>query len=73
MTVLVLGAEEDEHARHMLDCLRKRGADAELLDSRWFPGRCALTFDPLRGAGNLRLPAGRTLGLETVRAVYWRS
>jgi glutathione synthase/RimK-type ligase-like ATP-grasp enzyme len=57
----------------MLDCLRKRGADAELLDSRWFPGRCALTFDPLRGAGNLRLPAGRTLGLETVRAVYWRS
>ena len=73
MTVLILGGTDDEHAVHVLDHLRQRGADAELLDSRWFPDRLHVAYDPARTAGRLRLPGGRRLDLGAVRSVYWRS
>jgi hypothetical protein len=71
MTVLILGGD-DEHALHMLHVLRRRGADTELLDSRWFPSRMTLAYDPLGGEGRLGLPGGRTLDFGQVRSVYWR-
>jgi hypothetical protein len=73
MTVLILGGTDDEHAIYMLEYLRKeRGADAELLDSRWFPAELAVAHDPARDAWSLRLPRGRRLGPGQVSAVYWR-
>jgi hypothetical protein len=72
MTVLVLGGSDDEHAVHMLEHLRGRGADAELLDSRWFPAELRASFDPVADRWSLRLPGGRALGPGEVRSVYWR-
>ncbi|MCI0462582.1 MAG: hypothetical protein L0Z62_37000 [Gemmataceae bacterium] len=73
MTILILGGADDEHAVHVLEHLRGRGQDAELLDSRDFPTRLAVAYDPGRRAGELRLPGGRRLDLADIRSVYWRS
>jgi glutathione synthase/RimK-type ligase-like ATP-grasp enzyme len=72
MTVLILGGADDAHAVAVRDFLRGRGADAELLDSRWFPTELNLTYDPVRDCGHLRLPGGRRLDFGQVPAVYWR-
>ncbi len=73
MTILILGGGEDEHASHMLRHLQTQGADVELLDTRWFPSRMGLTFDPLRQEGFLRLPTGRKVEFHQIRSVYWRN
>ncbi len=72
MTVLILGGTDDEHAVHITEYLRKRGGDAELLDSRWFPAELKLAFEPGRGSWTVRLPGGRTLDSRQIRSVYWR-
>jgi hypothetical protein len=72
MTVLILGGGDDEHACFMLEHLRKKGADAELLDSRDFPAQLGLSFDPCADRWSIRLPGGRRLGPGSVRSVYWR-
>jgi len=73
MTILVLGSEQDEHATWMLGHLAERGADVELLDSRWFPGQAQLSFNPAKRSGGLRLPSGRHLDWRNIRSVYWRN
>jgi len=73
MAILILGAEDDEHAAHMREHLLQRGADVELLDSRWFPAELGISFDPGQGRGLLGLPSGRCLAFDEVSAVYWRS
>jgi hypothetical protein len=72
MTVLILGGMDDTHACHVLEHLRARGTDAELLDSRWFPQSLRLALDPLHDTGLIRLPAGRALTFDQIGAVYWR-
>jgi glutathione synthase/RimK-type ligase-like ATP-grasp enzyme len=72
MTVLILGGMDDEHACHMLEYLRARRVDTELLDSRWFPADLQLTYDPSSESGAIRLPAGRCVEFAEVHAVYWR-
>jgi hypothetical protein len=72
MVVVILGGMDDEHTAYMLAYLRDRGTDAELLDSRWFPGGMTLTHDPSGDAWALRLPNGRTLEPSQIRSVYWR-
>lgn len=71
-TILILGGEDDEHALHMHEHLRRGGHDVELLDSRWFPGDLTLTIEPL-GEGFVGLPHGRTLRFADVKSVYWRT
>ena len=73
MAILILGGADDEHAVHMLGHLRRRGQDAELLDSRDFPSHLGVSCDPCRRTGALRLPRGRRLDLAQVSSVYWRS
>jgi hypothetical protein len=72
MTVLILGGADDEHAVRVLHHLRRRGAGAELLDSRGFPAEFAVSLDPSSGAGSFTLPGGRRLPFADVTAVYWR-
>src|SRR5215204_5508094 len=72
MLVLILGGEDDDHAAFMRDHLTARGHDAELIDSRRFPGELALTCDPLGGAWSLRLPSGRVVRPGEAQSVYWR-
>lgn len=71
-TILILGGDDDDHARHLLDQLRRGGYDADLLDSRWFPADLTLSFDPGADRWRLRLPHGRVLASGDVRSVYWR-
>jgi glutathione synthase/RimK-type ligase-like ATP-grasp enzyme len=73
MTVLILGGADDEHAAHVHDQLRRRGADAEILDSRWFPTRLSVSYNPIQNAGALRLPSGRHLDFHSIHSVYWRN
>ena len=73
MTILILGGDADEHAIWMLAHLAHRGADVELLDSRWFPGDVQMAFDPVARTGLLRLPSGRQLDWRQIRSVYWRN
>jgi hypothetical protein len=73
MAVLILGADGDEHAAHMLDHLRRRDVDAVILDSRAFPGSLSVTFDPRTGDGVLALPDGREIAFDQVDSVYWRA
>lgn len=73
MTILILGGPQDEHACHVLDQLRQRGYDAELLDSLWFPAEVRLTHDPVRDHWEIRLPQGRRLTSGEVQSIYWRS
>jgi len=72
MTILILGGADDEHAMHVLTQLRALGHDAELLDSRDFPERLTIAYDPTSNKGELRLPAGRRLELWQIHSVYWR-
>lgn len=70
---LILGTSEDDHASAVLDALRRRGRDAEILDSRWFPGIMTIAFDPASGSGTLTLPSKRQIDLAQIRSVYWRN
>jgi glutathione synthase/RimK-type ligase-like ATP-grasp enzyme len=72
MTILILGAHEDEHAMVVQRLLTVQGHDAELLDSRWFPAQLRLAFDPRQGDWVMQLPTGRVLKSGNIRAVYWR-
>ena len=73
MTVLILGAEDDDHAVHMRGHLRERGAEARIVDSRWFPASLSLAYEPGGERGTLSLPSGRRLAFAEIGAVYWRS
>jgi glutathione synthase/RimK-type ligase-like ATP-grasp enzyme len=72
VTVLILGGEDDDHARHIMERLREQGSDAELIDSRWFPAELRLANDPGTGEWTIRLPGGRVLPPGQVKSVYWR-
>lgn len=72
MTILILGGTDDDHAVYMHDYLRARGADVELLDSRWFPQHLGLSFDPAADQWTLRFPGGKLLAGHEIQAVYWR-
>ena len=73
MTVLILGLGDDDHATFMCAEMRRRGADAELLDPAWFPRSMTIAFDPSDGGGELGFPGGRRVPFGDISAVYWRS
>ena len=73
MTILILGDSADEHATHMCDTLRQRGADAVHIDGSWFPKSMTIDFDPAAGRGEIGLPDGRLIPLDRITAVYWRN
>jgi glutathione synthase/RimK-type ligase-like ATP-grasp enzyme len=71
--IVVVSHEGDEHAAPVLRSLRRRGADAVLVDLADFPRRAdvALRFGG-RGAGaEVRTPSGR-LRAGAITAVWWR-
>jgi glutathione synthase/RimK-type ligase-like ATP-grasp enzyme len=73
MTILILGADDDEHAVHMHDHLSQCGADAVQVDCGWFPGDMTIVFDPSEGGGEIVVPDGRSISFDDVSAVYWRN
>jgi len=72
MTILILGDESDEHARHVFTTLETRGASVEFLSTADFPDRMQLAFNP-QAPGYLVLPSGRRIETTEIHSVYWRS
>lgn len=72
VTILILGSLDDEHACYVLEVLRERNFDAELVDSEWFPSDLRISYDPAQQTGILHLPTGRRLSWSEIRSVYWR-
>jgi glutathione synthase/RimK-type ligase-like ATP-grasp enzyme len=73
MTILILGNDSDEHARHVRDILLTHSHSPEFLDSTQFPAQLQIAFDPATGGGHIRLPSGISLDFAQIRSVYWRS
>lgn len=71
--ILAITHAADEHAPLVLDALRRRGADAEVLDLADLPrnGRVTSGFGPGRHVRELRV-GGRALRGDDVTAVWWR-
>ncbi|MBI1901120.1 MAG: RimK-like protein [Planctomycetia bacterium] len=73
MTILILGNDADEHARHVRDTILTRGRPVEFLDSTQFPAQLQIALDPATGDGRLRFPTGLSLDFAQIHSVYWRS
>jgi len=72
MAIIILAADNDDHALHVQHHHRERGQTADILDNRWFPDRLQLTYRP-SGAGQIRWPDGHVVRLDQIEAVYWRN
>jgi hypothetical protein len=74
MTVLIISSLADVHARAVIAALGERGTRVELLDLADYPRKLTLTlgFRDGKRRFQLRRPGEGELGLETVRAVWWR-
>jgi hypothetical protein len=73
MTILILGASDDEHAIHMHSHLCQNGADAVHVDCAWFPKQMTITFDPENGDGEIVVPDGRVVAFDAITSVFWRN
>ncbi len=73
MSILILGGDDDEHARHVLQFLHRIGRQATLLDSRQFPQSLRIDWSPTSGTGRFTLPAGPAIDFGDITAIYWRS
>jgi len=72
MRVFVLGGDDDEHAVHIVSALGARGVEADLLDSRQFPGEVRIAWDPVAGEGRIALPGAAPVEFSEIHSVYWR-
>lgn len=69
-TTIVLGVEQDYHARHILNALIENGSDALLLDVSKFPVDHCMSFDPITGKGLLTI-SGKKIKFSDIRSVFW--
>ena len=72
MTILILGGADDDHAVHVHRELSTRQSDAEFLDTRHFPTRLQIAYDPAGGAGHFVLENRRKIKFDEIQAIYWR-
>jgi glutathione synthase/RimK-type ligase-like ATP-grasp enzyme len=73
MQILVLGEENDLHARHIHDVLVSRGVKAAYFNSRTFPTQSRISWNPQTQDGWLCLTTGEKLQLSKIQSGYWRS
>ena len=76
MTVLVVADERDRSANDIVRGLDARGVEAARINTGWFPQHLHLDaeFRAGRWAGELlHLPAARTVRLQDLRSVWYRS
>jgi glutathione synthase/RimK-type ligase-like ATP-grasp enzyme len=73
MNVLILGNSEDAHAAHLKQALTQAGATVDYLDTRLFPTRLRMSWEPETQVGCLTLPGGRRLNFQDIQSVFWRS
>lgn len=73
MNILILGNGTDAHASHLHGALCQAGVLVDYLDTRLFPTQIQLSWYPGCQKGWITLPGGKTLRLEDIHSVFWRS
>lgn len=73
MNILILGNASDAHASHLYSALSQAGVTVAYLDTRLFPTQIQLSWDPGSQAGWVVLPGAKTLRLQDIHSVFWRS
>ncbi|WP_316181192.1 MvdC/MvdD family ATP grasp protein [Bradyrhizobium sp. SZCCHNRI1009] len=74
MTVLILSETYDIHAQAVMEALRERGSQVELLDLSEFPTRLSLSMEFRESDRRFELTrrSGGSLDLSSIRSVWWR-
>ena len=71
--IVIISADEDVHARAVLDELRAIGQDALVLDLAEFPKNASLAVEPGREGGLRRLTyRGESIDLSILSVAWWR-
>ncbi len=73
MNILILGSDADFHAAYLKECLIAKGIKVDYLDTRLFPTKLKISWQPIIHTGCLVFPDGRKLHLADVHKVFWRS
>ncbi|MCG8586105.1 MAG: hypothetical protein MI757_15460 [Pirellulales bacterium] len=72
-TVLILGNEEDEHARHVAEQLAARSVRVGWLDGLQFPSELRIAYQPGSCGYIIEALSGEHIDFDEVGSVYWRS
>ncbi|MFH0702648.1 MAG: hypothetical protein V2B14_03815 [bacterium] len=71
--ILVIGAEEEYHAKHVYDLLKSKGEDVEYFDTRIFPEDMPLSwFSSDTGIKGYLKINNNKINLQDIKSVYWR-
>ena len=73
MNILILGNSSDAHAAHLKNALTQAGATVDYLDTRLFPTRLRMSWQPNDQVGCLTLPGGHKLKFQDIHSVFWRN
>ncbi len=72
--ILILGGPDEAHASFILNKLKQQGEAACYVDTRTFPSKSRITFDPNTPTGGSFQENDKTRAtpLSEIRSVYWR-
>ncbi|NEP82640.1 MAG: hypothetical protein F6K39_33525 [Okeania sp. SIO3B3] len=73
MNILILGNEEDIHAAHLKKSLTEKGITVDYLDTRLFPTKLKISWQPITHTGCLIFPDGRKWNLADINKIFWRT
>ena len=73
MNILILGSEEDIHAAHLKKSLIEKGITVDYLDTRLFPSKLKISWQPVTHTGYLRFSDGRKWNLTDINKIFWRT
>ncbi len=73
MNILILGSAEDIHAAHLKQSLMEKGITVDYLDTRLFPTKLKISWQPLTHTGYLKFPDGKKLNLADIHKIFWRT
>ncbi|MGD1714551.1 ATP-grasp domain-containing protein [Dapis sp. BLCC M172] len=73
MKILILGSNEDIHAAHLKQSLTEKGITVEYLDTRLFPTKLKISWQPINHTGYLTFPDGRQWDLTDINKIFWRT
>ncbi len=73
MTILILGSAEEPHAAYLKKALSEKGIENDYLDTRQFPTKLKISWQPVTGSGSLLLPSGKKLAFSEIKRIFWRT
>lgn len=73
MNLLILGSAEDAHAAYLHKALTKKGIAVDYLDTREFPTKLKISWEPVTQSGTLVLPNNKKLDLSDIKSIFWRT